>query len=126
VIPKADRGETSCMENNPASQADYVRNLLDAYCQTPGTTRRVHRADRLLAVQLYQRRIPLAAVQNALVLGAARRLFRNPDAPPLLTIRSLHFFMPVLDEVLTLNVSQDYFRYLKTKIQPFIQNTTTR
>ena len=114
------------MENNPASQTDYVRQILTAYCQTPGTTQRVHRADRLLAVQLYQRGIPLTAVENALVLGAARRLFRNPDAPPLLTIRSLCFFMPVLDEVLTLNVSPDYFRYLKAKIEPFIQNTTTR
>jgi hypothetical protein len=114
------------MENNPTSQADYIRTILAAYCQTPGTTRRVHHADRLLAVQLYQRGIPLAAVENALVLGAARRLFRNPNPPPLLTIRSLHFFMPVLDEVLTLNVSPDYFLYLKTKIQPFIQTTSTR
>lgn len=114
------------MENNPASQADYVRAILAAYCQTPGTIRRVHRADRLLALQLFQRGIPRAAVENALLLGAARRLFRNPDSPPLLTIRSLHFFMPVLDEVLTSTVSPDYFRYLKTKIHSFIQQNPTR
>jgi hypothetical protein len=114
------------MDNNPTGQADYVRKILAAYCQTPGTTQRVRREDRLLAAQLYQRNIPLAAVENAFVLAAARRLFRNPNAPPLLTIRSLHFFMPVLDEVLTLTVSQDYFRYLKSKIQPFIQKTTLR
>jgi hypothetical protein len=112
------------MDNNPASQADYVRKILAAYCQTPGTTRRVHRADRLLAAQLFQRGIPLAAVEDALVLGAARRLFRNPNAPPLFTIRSLHFFIPIIDEVLTLTVSPDYFRYLKTKIQPFIEKNT--
>ena len=112
------------MNNNSAGQADYVRNVLAAYCQTPGTTRRFHRVDRLLAVQLFQRGVPLAAVENALVLGAARRLFRNPNAPPLFTIRSLHFFMPIIDEVLTLTVSPDYFRYLKTKIQSFIDKTT--
>ena len=113
------------LQNNPAGQADYVRTILAAYCQTPGTTGRVHRADRLLAVQLYERGIPLAAVENALLLAAARRLFRNPDAPPLLTIRSLHFFMPVLDEVLASTVSPDYFRYLKAKIHSFIQKNPT-
>jgi len=113
------------MENNPASLADYVRIILAAYCRTPGTTGRVHRADRLLAVQLYQRGIPLAAVENALLLGAARRLFRNPGSAPLLTIRSLNFFMPILEEVLTSTVSPDYFRYLKAKIYSFIQKNPT-
>ncbi len=108
------------MENNPTSRDDYVRKVLDAYRQTPGTTGRVRREDRLLAAQLHQRGIPLAAVENAFILAAARRLLRRTDSPPLRTIRSLHFFIPVLDEVLALRVSPAYFRYLRNKIQPFI------
>ena len=72
--------------------------------------------DRLLAEQLHQRGVPLAVVENALVLAAARRLIRATDAAPLSTIRSLAYFLPVIDEVLHLPVNPDYFRYLRHKI----------
>jgi type IV secretory pathway ATPase VirB11/archaellum biosynthesis ATPase len=42
------------------------------YRQTPGTAGTIRRPDRLLAAQLYARRVPLHAVQNALVLAASR------------------------------------------------------
>ena len=101
------------------SQSDYVRHVLAAYRQTPVTTGAVRRADRLLAAQLFQRRIPLAVVENALVLGAARRLYRNPDAPPLFPVRSLHYFLGPIEEVLTMKVSPVYFQYLRYKIETF-------
>ena len=56
-------------------------------------------------------------IENALVLAAARRLIRPPDAAPLGTIRSLAYFLPVIDEVLGLRVNPDYFRYLRQKIE---------
>lgn len=65
--------------------------------------------------------MPLAAVENALVLAAARRLFRPPDSPPLGTIRSLAYFSAVIEEVLSLRVSPGYFQYLRQKIQRFTQ-----
>jgi hypothetical protein len=58
-------------------------------------------------------------IENALVLAAARRLIRPPDAAPLGTIRSLAYFLPVIDEVLGLRVNPDYFRYLRQKIKRF-------
>jgi hypothetical protein len=45
-----------------------------------------------------------------LVLAAARRLFRPADAPPLATVRSFAYFLPVIEEVLELKISPDYFR----------------
>ncbi len=98
-------------------QREYVRRLLEAYCQTPGTCGVVRRPDRLLAAQLHERGVPLEAVENALVLAATRRLIRPTDAPPLGTIRSLAYFSPVIEEVLQLKVGQDYFRYLRHKLQ---------
>jgi len=55
---------------------------------------------------------------NALVLAATRRLIRPPGAPPLSTIRSLTYFLPVIEEVLELRVSPDYFEYLRYKLGP--------
>ena len=97
-------------------QRDYVRRLLDAYRVTPGTCGDVRRPDRMLAAQLHGRGVPLEAVENAFVLAAARRLIR-PAAAPLGTIRSLAYFLPVIEEVLNSPISPGYFQYLRQKIQ---------
>jgi hypothetical protein len=78
------------------SQEAYVRQVLEAYRKTPGTMGMVRRADRLLA--------------------ATRRLIRPSDGPPLGTIRSLAYFLPVIEEVLESRVSPDYFDYLRYKL----------
>jgi hypothetical protein len=96
---------------------DYVRRLLDAYRVTPGTCGVVRRPDRVLAVQLHERGVPIETVENAFVLAAARRLVRPAGAAPLGTIRSLAYFSPVIEEVLQLQVSQEYFQHLRHKLQ---------
>jgi hypothetical protein len=101
----------------PAGQPEYVRRVLQAYRQTPGTTGRVHQPDRRLAAQLHERGVPLETVENALLLAAARRLFRPADAPPLVTVRSLAYFLPVIEEVFELKISPSYFRYVRDKLQ---------
>jgi len=100
-------------------QEEYVRQVLDAYRKTPGTMGTVRRADRMLAVQLYQRGVAVSIVENAFVLAAARRLTRPADALPLGTIRSLAYFLPVIEEVLRMRVSPDYFQYLRHKLGQF-------
>jgi hypothetical protein len=102
-------------------QQEYVRKLLDAYRATPGTTGTVRRPDRLLAEQLYQRGVPLMAVENALVLAAARRLARPEGAPPLSTIRSLAYFATVIEEVQQMQVGPDYFQYIRRQIARLAQ-----
>jgi hypothetical protein len=105
------------MEGRGIDQHDYVRRLLEAYRVTPGTSGAVRRPDRVLAVQLYERGVPLAAVENALVLAALRRMIRPASAAPLSTIRSLAYFSPVIEEVLQMQVSTEYFHYLRHKLQ---------
>lgn len=98
------------------SQQEYVNQVLETYRKTPGTTGTVRRADRTLAAQLYQRGLSMKVIENALVLAATRRLIRPADAPPLGTIRSLAYFLPVIEEVLVLRASPDYFDYLRHKL----------
>ena len=103
-------------------QEEYVRRVLEAYRKTPGTMGTVRRPDRVLAVQLHQRGISLTVVENALVLAATRRLIRPSDAPLLGTVRSLAYFLPVIEEVLELRVSPNYFQYLRQKLQRISSN----
>jgi hypothetical protein len=97
-------------------QEEFIRQVLEAYRKTPGTMGTVRRADRTLAAELYQRSVSVAVVENALALAATRRLVRPAGAPPLGAIRSLAYFLPVIEEVLQLRVSPDYFRYLRRKL----------
>ncbi|MHB1857993.1 MAG: hypothetical protein ACYCPM_11220 [Acidobacteriaceae bacterium] len=59
----------------------------------------------------------LLTVENALVLAAVRRLIRPADAPPLTTVRSLAYFLPVIEEVLEMEVGEEYLQYARQKLQ---------
>ena len=104
------------------SREEYVRLVLEAYRKTPGTMGTVRRADRLLAAQLYERGISVSVIEDAFVLAATRRLVRPADASPLGTVRSLAYFLPVIEEVLDLRVSPDYFQYLRYKLARMAQS----
>ena len=104
------------MVDGGGGQQEYIRQVLEAYRKTPGTMGTVRRPDRVLAAQLYQRGVSVSVIENAFVLATTRRLMRPTDAPPLGTIRSLAYFLPVIEEVLELRVSQDYFHYLRHRL----------
>ncbi|MBZ5726137.1 MAG: hypothetical protein LAP87_14195 [Acidobacteriia bacterium] len=59
----------------------------------------IRRPDRVLAAQLFKRGVSVSVIENAFVLAATRRLVRPADAQPLATIRSLAYFLPVIEEV---------------------------
>ena len=99
-----------------AAAADYVRLIRNLYIQLPGTAGRFSRSDRLLAIELHSRQIPLDVVRSAFLLAAARRLLRNPNIPPLPPIRSLHYFLHVIDEILAQPLPQGYVQYLEHKL----------
>src|SRR3954466_12374028 len=98
-------------------QEEYIRQILEAYRKTPGTSGTVRRPDRVLAGQLYQRGVSVSVIENAFVLAVARRLVRPADAPPLGTIRSLAYFLPVIEEVLGMRVSPEYFQHVRRKLE---------
>ena len=50
-------------------------------------------------------------------LAAARRCFRAPDVHPLAPIRSMHYFIAVIDEVLANPLDAGYVAYLKSKLK---------
>jgi hypothetical protein len=88
----------------------YVRSLLDAYRTLPDTTGRVRPADRQLARKLFRHRISLDLVRAAFRVALSRRRARPANEPTLPTIRSLHYFLPVIEEARSL--PQDYLDYI--------------
>ena len=105
------------MDKPSSGREDYVRKVLQAYRNTPGTCGHLRRPDRLLAIELYQRGVALEKIENALALAAVRRLIRPAGAPPLTAVRSMAYFLPVIEEVLEMEVSEEYFLYVRQKLQ---------
>jgi len=96
----------------------YCQALLDLYLRLPDTPRRLSRHDLRLVQQLGERHIPLTTAETALLLASVRRAVRRPDAIPLGPIRSLHYFLPVIEELLhtPLHHGDAYLAYLRSKI----------
>lgn len=103
---------------------EYIEQLLNLYLGLPQTPSRVSRDDRRLAQQLCQRQTPLETIESALLLAIARRSFRDPSLPPLQPIRSLHYFLPVIEELLSVGVSSDYLQYLRRKLAPLLNQNS--
>jgi hypothetical protein len=102
----------------PADQERvYLEAVLTTYCSLPGTPARPSRQDRRLARDLCRRGVPLRTVRAALLLAAARRTIRS--APPLPPVRTLHYFLPAIEEVLALPPEPGYVEYLAAKLKPF-------
>ena len=97
----------------------YLQTVLEAYLELPDTPPRSRPPDRRLAGQFYDRNIPLPTVKDALLLAAARRLLRPKEAPRLVSVRSLYYFVPVIEELLETSLPKGYSRYLQRKIAAF-------
>jgi len=94
----------------------YVREVLECYRATPGTRGRVRPADRRLAEELYSRGIPTDLVRAAMLLAVARRTFRDPILGPLEPIASLHYFLPLIEEIQHQPLDHGYLDYIQARL----------
>ena len=108
------------MQSSLLNRESYIKQALELYRRVPGTLVRVRREDRLLAADLHDRGINLSTLEAAFVLAAARRCFRSPEAYPLTSIRSMHYFLPVIEEILINPPAPEYLAYLKSKLKKHV------
>jgi hypothetical protein len=101
-------------------QKDYVDAVIDTYVSLPDTPNRARGDDRYLAVSWYHQGIMLFHVKAAMLLAAARRNFRQPEAGPLEPIRSLRYFVPLIEEIQHSGVEESYVEYLQQKLSPVL------
>lgn len=99
----------------------YVRAVLARYLWLPDTPLKTSRHDRRVAKTLFDGNVSLLVVEGALLLAVVRRTLRSPDQ--LAPVRSLHYFLPVVAELLELPQlpSTDYFYGLLRKLQPLAE-----
>jgi hypothetical protein len=92
---------------------DFVSRVLALYLGLPDVAaRRASRIDRNLAATLFQRGITLEQIEAAMLLAHLRRAGRST---PLAPIRSLHYFIPVIDEITLIPLDPSWLHYLRHK-----------
>ena len=102
---------------HPAQQDPYIQTVLRLYLQLPDTPTNARRHDRRLAQQLKDRGVALATIEAALLLATARRNARPPTAPPLGPVRSLSYFLPVIEELRRQPLPSGYLDHLR-RVRP--------
>jgi len=100
-------------ESEPAA---YIGAVLVLYVDLPDTPMRYSPTDLALARKLHQEGVPLVLVESAFLLASLRRLIRPDDSPPLPKIRSLAYFMPVVNELQQQPMPSGYLDYLRLKL----------
>ena len=117
----------------PRSERDrlerrYVRAVLGRYLWLPDTPDQSRRHDRHLACQLFERGVPLLEVEAALLLAATRRALREPWLAPLPRVRSLHYYLPVIAEILENPREPDleYLTCLLRRLRPLAELKAAR
>lgn len=94
----------------------YVAQVLTLYRTIPSSSVRVRPADRALARSLFLRGVAIDLVAAAILLATARRIHRPTSATPLPPVRSLHYYLPVIEELLLAPLSPGYLHYLRAKV----------
>lgn len=99
------------------TQKDYIDAVLDTYVSLPDTPNRTRRDDRYLAVTWYRQGTTLFQVKAAMLMAMARRTFRETGQWPLEPIRSLRYFVPLIEEIQRSDIDESYLRYLQQKLR---------
>jgi len=100
-----------------ADRDEYVSAVLTMYLRLPETPSRANPLDRKRAAELHARGVTLHTVEYSLLLASMRRLGRPQEYPPLSPIRSLAYFLPVIDEVLEQPIPEGYIDYIRRKVE---------
>jgi hypothetical protein len=117
--------EKSAEKPRKLESEDYILSVLQLYVSLPHTPIKHRPDDRFLALRLQRQRVPFRHVEAALLLGSARRLFRIDSSEPLQSIRSLRYFLPVLDELRYARIDKHYVHYLPRKLSEFLSQQTS-
>ncbi|HUO29005.1 MAG TPA: hypothetical protein VMU80_07300 [Bryobacteraceae bacterium] len=105
------------MTPSPGDETAFAAALLMLYADLPDTPLRPSPADQTLARRLFADAVPLPLIESALLLGTLRRLTRPQGLPPLPKIRSLAYFLPVIQELQIQPLPEGYLEYLRLKLR---------
>ena len=100
-----------------SQQQAYVDSIREYFLSFGCVSGRFSTADEQMAKHLYDRAIPLAVIENAMLLGACRKYVSWLNNQALEPIQSLRYFEPLIAEIQAQFLPPGYSAYLRRKIQ---------
>ncbi len=102
---------------HPSDQRAYVGSVREYFLSLACASGRFSAADEQTARQMHQRAIPLAVIENAMLLGACRKYMSWLNRQALEPIQGLRYFEPVIAEIQAQSLPPGYSAYLRKKVQ---------
>jgi len=99
-----------------SNKYEFVHAVLEMYLAIPETPMAFSTHDSYIANVWFDQGVSLLQVQQAMTLAQLRRGSRRSTDPPLNQIRSLHYFVPIIQEISRQPMEEGYFRYLQRKL----------
>jgi hypothetical protein len=105
-------------DNNLDSYVEAIRRLLAVRkCVQPV----FNPADEKLAAQLFLEHVELKQIEHAVLLACARRYVALLNGTAVGLISGLGYFSGAFQEVLTLQISKDYWQHMASRVGKFEQ-----
>jgi hypothetical protein len=101
----------------PTEQTTYIESVRKAFLALGCTSATFGAADIRAAKGMHRRAIPLSVVQDAMLLGACRKLLSLENETSSEPIGSLQYFAALIEEVSQQPLADDYRQYLHDKNQ---------
>ncbi|MBZ2186776.1 MAG: hypothetical protein K7J46_18875 [Bryobacter sp.] len=99
------------------AESAFASAVLAAYANLPETPLRPSPTDQAVARKLFLDLVPLPLIESALLLGSLRRLLQHQGPTPLPKIRSLAYFLPIIEGLQLQPRPEGYLQYLRLKLQ---------
>lgn len=101
----------------PSAQTAYVESVRQGFLALGCTSGKFGTADIHVAKGMHRRAIPLSVVQDAMLLGACRKLLSLENETSSEPIGCLQYFGVLIEEVSQQPLAEDYRQYLRDKNQ---------
>ena len=104
-----------------ASESQYLDQIARLLREAPGVQCSFSPADRQLAARFYRQGLSLQQIEQALLLGCARKHIAWLNGHTGGAITSLSYFEPLIQEVRRQPVSDQYWDYLRSRLRTLSQ-----
>lgn len=110
--------QTDPGENDQANaeETTYLKEIERFYSSRPCVRFSLSEADQSLARKWFHRSVDLASIEQAILLGCGRKYVSWLNGQNGEPIGSLYYFNPILQEVLSQELSKDYGRFNRLQV----------
>ena len=102
-----------------AELQQYINSIRECYLSLGDIHVEFHPSDVSIAKQLYERRIPLGVIRDAMLLGACRKYQSWLNGKPAQPIRTLRYFEEIITEVRNEPLPAGYSNYLRRTLERY-------